>query len=490
MRVSTKRKSPSRVAPATPVQSDPMPSTLRHRVFAGLFGAFLGLSMLKFGNPPITEKWVTIPSNIYEFLLGYPWPIDWAMGLLGVISVIGLFLADWKGKAPRSLLALPLIWFGWQLLSATQTVDADLTHATLKHFAACVICFYLGYFVLGYAQQLGSFWLGLICGLCLVLVVGWEQRFGGLEETRRYFFLYIYPGMKEVPPEYLKKMSSNRIFSTLFYPNALAGVLLLLLPLTLGLIHSADRYLTKPARGFLQFLMCIFALGCLYWSQSKGGWLLMVLLGILTLMRLPLGKRFKLVLATGVLLLSLGGFFWKYSGFFKKGATSVSARMDYWQAAWRTARSHPVFGTGPGTFYIPYMAIKRPESESARLVHNDYLEQASDSGLLGFLAYSAFIVYGLIWTSKQFQKVSQIEVSSMPGTPRVPPLTPGRLEKATGSKRQQDWLFFGIWLGLLGWALQGLIEFGLYIPGSAWPAFSLFGWMIQRSSQHDPSHDS
>ncbi len=37
-------------------------------IFAGLLGAFLGLSLLKFGNPVIMEKWVTPPSDLYEGL--------------------------------------------------------------------------------------------------------------------------------------------------------------------------------------------------------------------------------------------------------------------------------------------------------------------------------------------------------------------------------------------------------------------------------------
>ena len=32
-------------------------------IFAGLFGAFLGLCLMKFGNPPVTEKWVVVPDE-------------------------------------------------------------------------------------------------------------------------------------------------------------------------------------------------------------------------------------------------------------------------------------------------------------------------------------------------------------------------------------------------------------------------------------------
>src|SRR5205085_6775861 len=133
--------------------------------------------------------------------------------------------------------------------------------------------------------------------------------------------------------------------------------------------------------------------------------------GFLALLRLPLGKKLKVFLSIGVLSAGLTGFFWKYSAFFQKGATSVSARFDYWRAAIQTSKSHPRFGTGPVTFFIPYTAIKRPESEPSRLVHNDYLEQASDSGLVGLLAYTAFIVGGFVWT---FKKIVHVEPASTP----------------------------------------------------------------------------
>jgi putative inorganic carbon (HCO3(-)) transporter len=258
--------------------------------------------------------------------------------------------------------------------------------------------------------------------------------------------------MPVVSPEYLKKMSSNRIFATLFYPNALAGALLLLLPPTAVWIWRLERNLTVGARAFLIAVLGLAGLGCLYWSGSKGGWLLMLLIGLIALLRLPFSRRWKVLIVATVLLVGLAGFFWKYAGFFQKGATSVGARFDYWRAAVQTAGEYPFSGTGPGTFAIPYQRVKKPESEMTRLVHNDYLEQASDSGILGGLFYSSFLAWGLCWAAKK-------------GTVRI------------------DIQAFAVWLGVLGWALQGLLEFSLYIPALAWPAFTLLGWLLmQRGS--------
>jgi O-antigen ligase len=438
-----------------PAPAQPLPA----RIFPALFGFLLGLSLLKFGNPAIMERWVTPPANIYEFVLGYPWPMSWGWWLLAAVAAVGLFTAHWKPPVPRWLLALPALWLVWQCVAATQTVNVELTLATIKHFTACVLCFYVGCFCLAPLQKLAGFWLGLLCGFLLVLIVGWQQHFGGLAETRRYFFLYLYPQLKEIPPGYLKKMSSNRIFSTLFYPNALAGALLLFLPITLGAIELARDYMTKPAKWFLVSLIGVGALACLYWSGSKAGWLLMLVSGLLVLLRLPLSKQIKFGVAGLVLVAGLAGFFWRYSTFFEKGATSVTARFDYWQAALRTTQAHPLVGTGPGTFSIPYLAMKRPDSEPSKLVHNDYLEQASDSGIIGFLSYTIFIAAALALSFKR-------HIFLVPSDARGQNPTP------------HQWLRFAVWLGLLAWSLQGLVEFGLYIPGLAWPAFSLLGWLL------------
>ncbi len=445
-------------------------------VAAALLGMFLGLSLLKFGNPLLFEHWVNSPTNIYEFFLGYPWPASWAFALLTVIAVVGLISAEWKLPVQRWLLAFLLAWFGWQLMSSINTLNQEWTNSTLKHFAACVVCFVIGCFGVSQAPRTGWFWIGLLCGFLLVLVAGWEQHFGGLEATRRYFFQYIYPDLKEIPPGYLKKMSSNRIFGTLFYPNALAGAILLLLPIALGLIENVSQYLTKAAKWFLQGLIVLGGLACLYWSGSKGGWLLAVLAIVLTLMRLQLSKQIKLVVASGIVVAGLAGFFWKYSAFFQRGATSVGARFDYWEAALKTARGHPWVGTGPGTFFIPYQQIKRPESEPSRLVHNDYLEQASDSGVPGFLAYTSFMIAALGLTLRKAYGIksgAQISVAV-------------QSHKRPNDTGVTDWLYFAVWIGVLVWAVQGLFEFALYVPGTAWTAFTLLGWLVGKSVERSP----
>ena len=174
--------------------------------------------------------------------------------------------------------------------------------------------------------------------------------------------------------------------------------------------------------------------------------------------------------------------------FFQKGATSVIARFDYWNAAVRTALAHPLFGTGPGTFAKPYQRLKKPESEMARLVHNDYLEQASDSGWPGFFSYTVFIAAALFYAYPRRIAAPAEDIRASP----APASTAKAVSHASGKDRvlatgdpgpqSAVWPAFALWLGTLGWALQGMLEFGLYIPALAWPAFAFLGWLLRHAS--------
>ncbi|HKI68836.1 MAG TPA: hypothetical protein VKA67_04555, partial [Verrucomicrobiae bacterium] len=304
------------------------PEPLRVRLFASLFGVLLGISLLKFGNTCVMAKYFAWPTNIYEWAID-AWPVVLGYWLLGLVALVGMSAAKPKITGPRWLIWLPLVWFLWQLVAATHTLDSGLTRTTLAHFTTCVACFYLGLFALSHVRDLNRFWIGILGAFIIVLAVGLRQHFGGLEESRRYFFAYIYPGLKEVPPELLKKMNSSRIFSTLFYPNTLAGALLLLLPMVLVLIGK-DQRLTAVLRFSLVATISAAAMACLFWSGSKGGWLLMLLSGLVALLRMKFERKWKVVLIAVILVGGLAGFALRYSPYFEKGATSLGARFDYW----------------------------------------------------------------------------------------------------------------------------------------------------------------
>jgi len=418
---------------------------LFQRVFAAALGALLGLSLLKLGNPVLMDSEVGIPGNAFEWVLT-GWPLVVGHGLLLLVCVLGLFVARKRPELPGWLAFAPLPWLGWQWVAAAGSMDPQATASTLIHFVANIACFYLGLFCLSPIRTLRWFWTGLMAGFLFVLLSGWQQHFGGLEASREFFFSEVYPQMNgQVPEPLMKRMSSDRIFATLFYPNTLAGAVLLLTPVAVGVFPEIFRHGSAKRIGLM--LLLILAAGCLVWSGSKAGWLLMLGLGLVALSRLRMSTGIKVGIAIVILIAGSGGFLWKYSGYLQKGATSAVARLDYWEAALTIARDHPVRGTGPGTFGDAYAEVKRPESEMAHQTHNDYLQQASDSGFPGFIFYTAFIGATMAHLGRRVWR------SSSPA-------------------------HFWIWLGLLGITAQSLTEFGLYIPAISWPTLTLLGWMI------------
>ena len=301
-------------------------------------------------------------------------------------------------------------------------------------------------------------WAGMGLALCWAIRAGMEQHFGGLEATRK--MLASSPQISGVnermltDPEYLKRLASDRIFGTFGgYANSLAGGIVLLLPLTLVFLWRLTPKVRNPIRILFLLILGGCGLGCLYWSGSKAGWLVALVMGLVALGHSALPLKWRRWLIGGVLIVGVAGFAYKYASFFQKERNSVGARFAYWRAALIVTRHHPWVGTGPGTFQIPYAQIKNPTDEMARLCHSDYLEQASDSGVFGFISYTGMVL-AFIWL----------------------------LYRYSIQNRPLNWLCFAVWLGILGLCLHGLVEFHLYVPALAWPVFFLCGWLMSRYS--------
>jgi len=417
-------------------------------MYATMFGLFLGLCFLKFPNPPLLEHLSTPPSNGWEWALT-SWPVRYAYPLVGLLVLAGLPLMRWPSRLKWQLGVFPIAWLLWVWATVPFSIDAGISRLTCVHFTVGVICFYLGLLVAGRMSRPTYLAAGLVIPFSLVLVAGWEQHFGGLAASREYFMTYVAPSQDRLEPELLKRMESGRIFATLFYPNSLAGLLLLVAPVVLGLLATAREKFTVGARVALVSALGLGATACLFWSGSKTGWLLALAMGVLVLLRSSLPRRLKLGVVVSLVVLGSAGFALKYHGFFQRGATSVVARFDYWRAALDNVKARPITGSGPGTFVKVYEAVRPPDAEMARLAHNDYLQQFSDSGLVGGVLF-LLLVGGVLWVGKE-----------------------------AGGKG--DWLVFGGALGTAFFAVQSSVEFGFYVPATSWCWFGLSGWLVAQA---------
>jgi O-antigen ligase len=452
--------------------------------YALAFGLFLGLCLWKFGNPVILDSVITAPASRSDFL-GDAWPTHWANWIFLPFALAGAAIAfskqlRWPGN--KWLWLLPLLWFGWQLFSATETVDANLTAATLWQFFGCIACYFLGAFLFGNERALNFLLVGVLAAFTFCLVRAVDQRLfefplnhqmlvegeqsgwtnfppEKLVEMEREHTVIITNGVVMANPIILEKLKKGRVNGTFVYPNALAGAVLLLFPISLVLAFNGTKNLRPAIRAMVIALVIFLGMAGFFWTGSKLGWLIAMALGGACLFRLKWPAQMKWLALMIVLLVGLGIFAVRFHNYFTAGATSVGARLDYWRAAGQTTLAHPLLGTGPGTFQRPYaeirdeLAAKNPQTElpeMARLTHNDYLEQFSDSGIVGGIFYATWIFLALKIIGRRVWDCDS-------------PMA------------------FAIFVGLLGWFVQGLGEFGLYIPALAWTAFALLGCLLGRS---------
>jgi O-antigen ligase len=453
-----------------------------NEIYALAFGLFLGLCILKFGNPVILDKRILPPASFSDYWYG-AWPIHWVNWFFLPLAAIGaLLFVQSAGALPRRhyspwLLVLPLVWLGWQLVSAMHSVDADLTIVTVWQFCGCVACYYLGNFLFRTPRALSFLLAGILAAFAVCLIRAIQQHIE-FPRTRQFLLEGQRAGWTNLPPALLQEMrrdqtivntngvdvinpaiqarfAKNRVMGTLVYPNALAGVILLLFPVSFVLAYHGTKKLKPIVHIAAAALTVGLAALAFIWSGSKFGWLIAMLMGGLYLFRLRWPMTLRILTLVVAAALGLGIFAIRFHSYFANGATSTTARFDYWRAAVQTTAANPIFGSGPGTFQRPYEKLKSPDAEMARLTHNDYLEQFSDSGLVGGVAYTAWIVTVLFYIGRNVWK-------------------------------SQNQTILAVFIGLLGWFIQGLGEFSLYIPALAWTAFTLLGWILARGRVDEP----
>jgi hypothetical protein len=451
------------------VKTQPNPVAAQTNPRSVALGSLLGLAILKFGNPVILENEIGVPGSFSEWV-SRPWPVRIGFLLFAVLAGFFLLRPDTLHRIRHANLPAWIIWpfagwAGWQLVSSLGTIDPNLTTLTLPHLLSVGAAFIIG--ILAAQSRWQPLLFGLAAGsvLCWLHAVnqhtvefrvardmlltgdkaGWTNISPAeLLSLRENHLVIQTNGVDIANPVILDKLRRARVHGTLVYPNALAGLVALTFPLLMVSAWMLSRSMRPSIRILLLSLLSFLALGSLYWSGSRSGWLIAVAIVAVSIARIPSLHRYRLLLAIGIGAAGLAFFAIRNAGYLGKGATSVAARFDYWKAAANITRSHPVFGSGPGTFMRTYARLKSPDAEMARLVHNDYLQQFSDSGMPGGLLYLTWIGGTLFWIWKRHHETN-------------------------------DPLVWAMLVGTTGWFTQGLSEFSLYVPALSWTAFTFLG---------------
>ena len=189
-----------------------------NEIYALAFGLFLGLCLWKFGNPVILDQKIFPPDSLSD-ILDNSWPTHWANWVFLPLAIIGALLAFKYQSSNRPttkwLWLLPLLWFGWQIISATQTVDANLTSMTFWQLFGCLACYFLGAFrfrpqfsgskfCCSSSEFLPSF------AFCLVRAV--DQKLVEFPQSQQMLIEGERIGWTNVPPEMFLEMKQEHSY--------------------------------------------------------------------------------------------------------------------------------------------------------------------------------------------------------------------------------------------------------------------------------------
>ena len=157
--------------------------------------------------------------------LFYAWPNE-----VAVILVFSGFV--WLVLDPQRMLArvdllfvLPLMFLLTQAVTAPTSICRQTTIDTLMLFATCALLFYVGAWYVRDGAATARIFGGLTLATLFVCMMALEQHFGGLAESRKQASMYL--DSSKVPKDLLLRMTSNRVFGSFVYPNALAGFLVI-----------------------------------------------------------------------------------------------------------------------------------------------------------------------------------------------------------------------------------------------------------------------
>ena len=146
-------------------------------IYTGLVGLFIALALIKWGNPVIMDAQIATPSSYWELALA-PWPVSWAYRLALVVLLGSLFFAKNVTGVPKLWLALPLVWFGLQIISAFFAVDSTLCWIVIPHFGVAVSMFFIGVYSFSHLTKVGPFWMALVGGFVVLVIISTRCRIG------------------------------------------------------------------------------------------------------------------------------------------------------------------------------------------------------------------------------------------------------------------------------------------------------------------------
>ncbi|MCF7907375.1 MAG: O-antigen ligase family protein [Candidatus Omnitrophica bacterium] len=178
-------------------------------------------------------------------------------------------------------------------------------------------------------------------------------------------------------------LSQSRALAPFINPNLLAGYLIILIFISLGLLLQKKEEAKWVFDKYLAFFCVLISFIAFFFTKSIGGWLsLLSLLPFLLFWRKKINKKsITAILVIG--LLSIIVFYLRLNNPEKitNPFFSIHQRVAYWRGTTEIIKQHPFVGVGLGNFYLP----------GSRYSHNSYLQIWGELGMIGILSWLVIV---------------------------------------------------------------------------------------------------
>lgn len=206
--------------------------------------------------------------------------------------------------------------------------------------------------------------------------------------------------------------------STIGNSNFAGGCIAIAIPLFLPLLVSSGLRRWRPILAAMLGLNVV----ALWFTHARGAMVAVAVAAFVALIlvrrHLPRWAKRALVAAPAfTLAIGLGallhpGLSHAPPPFEKTSTRTLGYRMGYWVTGLRIFSHHPVFGTGPDTYYAYYGAdrtehdaLENPD-EFPDEPHNIFVGYLSNTGFLGFAAFCA-VATGALWCGVRAARAAQ-----------------------------------------------------------------------------------
>ena len=133
--------------------------------------------------------------------------------------------------------------------------------------------------------------------------------------------------------------------------------------------------------------------------------------------------------------------------------TSLQYRLSYWKVSLLMVRAHSITGVGLGNYGLMYGHHQFMDAYDVKMAHNDYLQIAVETGMVGVLFFIAFWLYFIVWGGAHILREQNLS---------------NRLALA------------GLYAGVLAFLVQAFFDFNFMNPSLATFAYVFAGLFYAR----------